>query len=245
VWVLAGGPGEEVLARTLIVQPRSLVQAVKPWEWTREHLRGLMSDVTRMLADLNLRRLRYKAGAHCRYCAAAAICPQLAAVAEDAAMAGVLSDPELRISGEELDRRLAMVPALELHIARLKALGLAYMEAGGQLTAAKLVAKRSKREWKDEGLAEAWMREAGLDPYLHALRSPKQAEDAVGTGLKPHVARLAEKKKSTERVLAWADDSRPAVPALGARAAALSAQDQAIIVKRRTTTRRKATGEKP
>jgi len=40
-------------------------------------------------------------------------------------------------------------------------------------------AGRSQRAWIDEYAAEAVMREIGIDPYVHQLKSPAQAEVEV------------------------------------------------------------------
>jgi hypothetical protein len=236
---LAQGPEDEVLVRTAVIQPRSLVQKIKPHLWTRGDLWALYSGLLRLLSEVQSRRLRYQTGAHCRFCAAAPVCPKLTAVAQDAIMAGIIEDPELQISAADLDERVAMLPALKLYSDRLKALAQAYLERGGSLQSVKLVQKRAQRAWKDEEEAAAWLHGHGVEPYAPAqLLSPAQAEKELAPALRASMNEDLVEKISSGLTIAWPDDTRPAVRRLSEKARAVAIQDAAIGARRKALSRK-------
>ena len=87
----------------------------------------------------------YEVGGHCRWCAAAPVCPALRAVARDAAAAAI-APPQLVASGEfgqeHLDQLLELAPALEHLVRQARVAAKRYLLAGGRLERQKLVRKR-------------------------------------------------------------------------------------------------------
>lgn len=230
IWVLGGGPDSEVIVESLIIQPRALGLRLKPHDWTRGDLRELYQVAQNLSNDVQMRRHRYQAGSHCRFCAATPVCPKLAAIAQDAVMAEIANDPEYMIRAEELDARLSMLPALKLYIARIEQLGQEYLESGGSLTSVKVVEMRARRQWFDETDAARWLRSIGVEPFKQALLSPAQAEAAMAKEYRKDLKDYTV-KNSSGLTLAPADDSRPAVAHLSERAAALRMQTLALLAR--------------
>lgn len=178
--------------------------------WTFGDLLDLEQRVHRVIDRVERRIFQYQAGEHCRFCPRIQTCPQLARAAEDAAMAAVVRDPDVVLDVEELDRRLAMLPALKLYFGKLEELGEAYLKQGGELQTAKLVAKRPQRHWKDEDKAQAFMKTYGADPWqARKLKSPAMAEKVLPKTVHARMNKDLVNKQSSGLTMVSADDPRP------------------------------------
>jgi hypothetical protein len=130
------------------------------------------------------------AGSHCRFCPAAAICPErlrhaqsLAQMEFEALPAEGPPKPET-LSRDVLARLAPNLGAIEDWIASIRAYLLSECEKGrGDDLGVKLVAKRAMRKWKDE---EAVRRELAARSFdaeeyeTRKLKSPAQLEKVVG-----------------------------------------------------------------
>lgn len=157
------------------------------------------------------------AGDHCRFCRAAAICPEKKAHA--VAVAKTEFDPIEPISPpdpsaltiEEVSYILTQLPALEEWIEQLKTYATAMLKKGQAVPGFKLVAKRANRAWKDETMLKKWADMLGYDHeelYEKKLLSPAKAEKKFG---KKNVPEDLYHKPSSGSKLAFENDTRPAV----------------------------------
>ena len=162
----------------------------------------------------------FKAGDHCVWCSAKAICPKMTG-AMDRALHTQLDN----LPVEKINAYLKNADLLEKFIADLRELAQTMLENGKTLPDWKLVAKRATRKWADETEAKAALVAVGLtesevmeDP---ALKSPAQIEKV----LKKRKLELPEgivSAISSGSTLARRDDPRPEVLDLSRQMAALT-----------------------
>lgn len=240
VSVLRIGPDDEVICRTTVMQPRAGGDPIRSRDWTRAEMLSVLDRISTVIEEVNARTMRYAAGEHCRWCAALAICPYLRMAAQDAVLTEVVQDPsamaETGFDRDKLDEALALLPALDLWKTAVTGLAFRYLEGGGVLTGAKLVEKRSARDWKDPEAAEAWLRKHGVEPFEAPKRSsPAQAEKRLPRPLHADMRALV-KKESSGLTLASMDDPRPAyIDKVKRVAAAHKAGRAAALINRKGT----------
>jgi hypothetical protein len=130
--------------QAIVMQPRS-PDPVRIHDWSHAELRELRDRLIDLYDRIRRRDYSYGAGGWCRWCAAAPVCPALAATARDAALAAVAPPPLVAagaIDQAKLEAALELAPALE-HLARqTRTLAKRYLLAGGRLEQLKLVSKR-------------------------------------------------------------------------------------------------------
>ncbi len=165
----------------------------------------------------------FRAGAHCRFCPAAGICPAQLAAAQTVAMVEFADMPlekpqdPATLTPVQLSNLLHLLPLVEDWAAAVRAHAQGKLERGEELPGYKLVAKRAVRKWTGEGeagLVERVLRrtytpeEYNVEP---ALKSPAQIEKLLGK--KAFDAALSQyvEKKPSGVTLARAADPRPAV----------------------------------
>jgi len=157
-------------------------------------------------------------GEHCRFCKAAALCPELAGAAQ--AMAKAEFGPVVEYDAAKLKVSLDMLPLLEHWIKSVRE--FAYNEAsrGRCPPGYKLVEKRATRKWTDDFLVENWLKSHDIDlEVCHEtkLKSPAQMEKV----LKPFGVKLDDTlctKESSGYTLVPESDKRPEVRTLTAAA---------------------------
>lgn len=205
------GDPDEVIGITGVAQPHAFgLGLVRTHQVTRRELQKVHGDVMQSIARIERRELIWQAGDHCRYCHIAPTCPRLAQVASDAVAAQLFHDPEVAITGAELDEALEMVPALKLYIKRIEELGQQYLEAGGNLASRKLVWKRAVRKWKDEAEAQGFLLKNNVDPYLDPkLKSPAQAEKDLPKSQRSDLGAFVSKESSGLTTAASGDPRKP------------------------------------
>lgn len=165
-------------------------------------------------------------GDHCRFCPALAVCPkqrEQALVVAREAFADTPSAPPAPevMSLKDLKRVLdvsdmvsAWMDACWAHVKNLIESGVATPEQIGY----KLVAgKKGNRAWKDEALAEKWLKGSlGDGAYTKKLLSPSQAEKAMGKEIKGVMDQMVTQPEG-KPTLAPLSDKRPAIaPAIAA-----------------------------
>jgi Protein of unknown function (DUF2800) len=167
------------------------------------------------------------AGDHCRFCPArqACITYELAAleaarddfdVIEGTGITVSMPDPA-ELSAEDLARRLGLVPMLRDWIKTMEAMAFQRLQRKDAVPGWKLVAKQSRRKWRDEEDALDWMLAHGLtrrDAVKSELISPAQAEKLVAdkTGMADLVT-----TESSGLTLVPDTDRRPAVAGISAQ----------------------------
>jgi hypothetical protein len=229
-----------------IVQPRAGRDAVRSEtfhvadlvEWAADLLDAMKASAAAMAAYATVTggvsmdewsEANLRAGEHCRFCPARAICP----AQEKAALEAVgvwfddLDKPRLRNTPDELDpERLARVldaaGMIEDWLNAVRALAHNLAEAGTEIPGYILVEKIGRRRWKDEAAAEVAFAQAELpDDITHEtkLRSIAQIEKALGAKRKRELEGLLStltEKPVTGRNLVRADKTtRPAVAGPG------------------------------
>jgi hypothetical protein len=225
--IIVDGDGAEILAESTVLQPRGVGLTARDYNWTRAALRDLLHRVRLAVDRFQRRDLTYNPGEHCRWCNAVAVCPKLAQVAEDAALAQVVTDPHLPVNAATIDLGMSRVEALKIYIKQIEALAEKYLKAGGVLQHAKLVNKRATRSWIDNDAAAAWMREHEINPYNEpTMKSPTQCEKGLRKELTGEFNALVT-KESNGVGLATMDDARPAVSLIAERGRAALAQGEA------------------
>lgn len=162
-----------------------------------------------------------KAGDHCKFCRAAAICPERRQTALDAARIefgddGVMDAPKFeRFSPDQLGRLLSEIDQVEAWCKAVRE--FAHFEAGeGRLPAGwKLVARRAVRKWKDEATTIAALKTifelSDDDLFTKKLISPAGADKLLGKEAKKLAGLYS--KVSSGTTLAPENDPREAVRA--------------------------------
>lgn len=216
-----------------VVQPRdkSGADAVRWWDTDGLHLLEWSNDLIAAAKRTEQPDAPRVPGDWCRFCRAAAICPEAQAKALSAAQAefaadGKVSapDPE-KFNPDQLGRALRAAEYLETWLKRVREFGHAQATAGVTPTGWKLVAKRASRKWRDEDAAEKAILSWGTDPeevFVRKLKSPAQIETVVAPNLEGKtkkarsaafavlVADIAE-KVSSGTVLAPIESDKPAI----------------------------------
>lgn len=206
-------PPDDPAFEAVVLQPRQ-ANPIRRRIWTVEQALSLRQQAHEALERIDAGALAFEVGDHCRFCPVAT-CPQLAATAESFALAAAAPSPEMVVEGlftaEELDRLMGMVPTLESMIRRVRKATETYLLNGGKLENAKLVSKKTRREWENEEAAIELLERHGVDPYTApALISPAQAEKRLPPTAREQVKGMTHTPKG-EPVMAPATDPRPAL----------------------------------
>lgn len=202
---------------THIVQPRCAAAA--PWRsaparpaqelmrWADEELlpaaRAALSDDAELVPGET----------QCRFCPAKVDCPALRTAALAMAQ-DVFSDetPDAsRLSPAELARIVDAAPVVRSYLKAVEERAFELAKSGVDVPGYKLVETIGNRQWIDEKAARDLMLKHKVDPYeTPKVRSPAQAEKALGRKLAPLVAALVT-KPATGQKLAPDADKRAAV----------------------------------
>ena len=219
--------GEGLAGTTMVVQPNADDgEPVRTHDWTWADLRDLRDRVIFTLRRIKRGDWTFQDGEWCRFCPAAGVCPHLAAVARDAALATIMPTPEMVATGEITAATLAdwldVVDRLDTWSKRVQEVALDYVVHGGVLRDRKLVRKRTTRRWVDDGTAERRLEGLGVDPWQRKLVTPAEAERRLPKAKRADIDGLTEKPDG-ELTLASADDLRAGVDVAASFKAALRA----------------------
>lgn len=156
----------------------------------------------------------------CKFCGAAAVCPALRDVAQNAAAEAFRSSPPTAeevyaLSDVEMADILQRMGLVRMWLDRVETAATARLSQGGTIPGFKLVQKQQRRAWTSEGEAAKSLLDwpfslDGKDIFESSLRSPAQVERLIPKTLREELALLVT-KKSTGVTIAPADDKRPAV----------------------------------
>lgn len=201
-----------VKVKLVIVQPRCdhADGPVRSWEIDALELMDFAIDLKSYAVATEDPKAPLVSGDHCRFCPAAKDCPALERRSQELAKAefsAVLSyDPKA------LSDALHAMDAIEAKIKAVREFAYAEAEAGRCAPGWKLVAKRARRKWRDEGEVIATFQDTLGDDLFEprAVKSPAQLEKAIG---KETVAQYAI-AESSGHVLVPESDKRPAVKLL-------------------------------
>jgi hypothetical protein len=158
-------------------------------------------------------------GSWCRWCPAAGRCPEqhaaAMAVAQTDFATDVLPDPE-GLPDAVLFAMLPKVHLLEDFLAAIQQRGESLMRSGVEIPGMKMVARRARRKWVDEGQTEGWIGDtySNTDAYFDvSLKSVAQIEKMVGRKNLP--PELVERVETGFKMVPAADPA-PAVATIGA-----------------------------
>jgi len=194
----------------VIVQP----PFIRRWVITPKTVRTFERKLKAAVAAAAQPDAALSIGAHCRWCAAKPVCPQMTGAVERAV--------KTQLSGldtQALGTALETAEILQSWIDDLRSLATRMLEGACKVPGWKLVAKRPNRKWVNEDVAVAKLVALGIEPRKSELISPAQAEKLLKTKLPDGLAIAV----SSGNTLAAADDPRPEAVLLGAQlSAALS-----------------------
>lgn len=161
-----------------------------------------------------------KAGEHCTFCPAAAVCPALRDRALEAAMADfagatitVPSEPGV-LTVEQMARLLDHADLIDDWLAAVRAHALHLAESGVVVPGYKLVPKRATRKWVDEASVAQYL-SGFIDPdalYSRKLISPAQAEKLLPKDKRGLMEPLTIKESSGTNLVPDGDPRTAKVP---------------------------------
>lgn len=206
-----------------IVQPRAhhAAGSIRSWTTSVDDLRMFALELKGAAKACEEADAPLAAGAWCKFCPAAAVCPEmrqksLALAQAEFADSGSISVPEPEtLSSEQLGSILREVNIIEDWCRRVMEHAHAEATAGRMPDGFKLVDKRASRKWKDEALAAQSIPLltgiGGADLYSEPkLKSVAQMEKTVGKKEFAAIESRLVVKQSSGTVLAPESDKRPA-----------------------------------
>jgi hypothetical protein len=159
-------------------------------------------------------------GDHCRFCPAAAICPELHK--KSVALAQQEFTPAFTYDPEKLAKTLDMLPVMEAWIKNVREFAYREAEHGRTPPGWKLVEKRATRKWTNEdevgSTLQKYDRELWEESFETKLKSPAAIEKIMGKKEFEHVLGHTILKESSGHTLAPESDKRPAIQLNAARA---------------------------
>jgi hypothetical protein len=170
----------------VVVQPRCPHAAgpIRRWRVPAITLIDFAADLLEAVKRTEAKDAPLVPGEHCRFCAAAGMCPALHKNA--ITLAKEQFSPAAPFQSDKVAEVLAWLPTLESWIHAVRE--YAYREAtrGRVPKGWKLVQKRARRKWKNEIAAAEQLLKSGLretDIFVSALKSPAQIEKTVKAGV--------------------------------------------------------------
>lgn len=162
----------------VIIQPTGEGDTLNIWETTKTELDVFHNNVVVAISAAEGKAPLLSAGDHCRYCPAAAVCPEKTGEAHNALMLDPSHLPTLQ-------EALPLALALEDWVREVKNFAHEQAELGVHIEGFKLVAKRSTRSWNDvEAVTDKIRKSRGLlmdDAFDMKLKSPAQLEKVCKT----------------------------------------------------------------
>lgn len=152
-----------------------------------------------------------EAGDHCRFCPAAAICPEQRRKAQELAKQAFA--PGLPYDAQQLAETLEWLPVLEAWIKNTREFAYAEAEKGHDIPRHKLVEKRATRKWRSENDAANDLQVLGI-PYDQLfekkLITPAVAEKMLGKEQREQLNDMCV-KESSGHTLVHESDKREAI----------------------------------
>ena len=191
----------------VIVQP----PYIRRWTTTPERIERFATDLVIAVRTALAPNAPLSMGDHCKWCAAKPICPLMTGQLERAASTALKS-----LDAQGIAEYLAKADLLEEWIKDLRALAFQMAESGQGLPGYKLVAKRSTRQWVNEGDARAALLQSLPEHEVmeSSLITPAQAEKKLKK-LKLALPEGSVVALSSGNTLVPESDPRPAVLLIG------------------------------
>ena len=219
--------------RIVIIQPRAyhVDGPIRTYDLGIDELIAWAKKLLKAVEETLQPNAALNSGSHCKFCAAAGVCPALARTALSLAQSEfddvvdietAIRNPVLPVTAEltpdQIGQILERADVFEGWISSVRAHALARLERGEPVPGYKLVAKRATRDWKNESVTDILDLDFGLpssEIWERKVRTPAQIEKTVGKkafkALEPYVV-----KESSGNTIAPESDKRPAVQAITA-----------------------------
>ena len=206
-----------------IIQPHHPDGALQKWATSLGSLDYFEEDVAKAVGEAEGSTPSFKAGDHCRYCPALAVCPIKTGEADKAARL-----PQVHV--DKLEEYLPLLGDIEDWIKEVRALAQRHLEKGGHVKGFKLVNKRPTRVWTNEAEVEAMVKNmrsvTKADTHTTKLNSPAQMEKLFKKkGIDPSKITDYVSSVSSGLTLAPESDKREAALPAAALKAALNRLD--------------------
>jgi uncharacterized protein YbdZ (MbtH family) len=188
--------------RAIVVQPRAphADGPVRTCEYTLPEMAQFRAGLQAAVNRLKDPSAPLVTGSWCRWCRAAAICPQLAKEAQaaaaiefkDAALVQYERPSPISYSPDQLAQLLDIFPRVKEWMESVTAHAEGMLHRGDAIPGYTLVAKRSVREWIDPDAAEEKLKAAVGDACFTEpkLKSPAQIEKLLGRSKKKELEGL-------------------------------------------------------
>lgn len=196
----------------VIVQPRANHPdgPVRRWRFNTLELVDFAADLENYARKTTEPNAPLVSGAHCRFCPAAGVCPELAKTA--LAVAQTEFRKELSYDPQKLSDTLKKLDVLEAYTKSVREFAYNEAEHGRCPPGWKLVQKRASRKWaRDEDTIATSLRALDLklqDIYDSSLRSPAQIEKLLAKENKSKLGGLVS-HVSSGMTLVEESDPRP------------------------------------
>lgn len=217
------GVGEIETVRLMVIQPRCphpSGQVVRHWDIDSVELFDFAVDLQRYAKATEDPHAPMVPGEHCRFCPAAAVCPELSKKANEIAKSTFteISDGKIPVpkTKEEIAKALKWLPTLKAWIESVNSYAYNEAMAGRPVPGYKLVEKVARRKWESDDKIIEFLEENGFsEEQIYApktVRSPNNLEKtlkltkAEKQQLEPFIL-----KKSSGLALVEEGDRRPAV----------------------------------
>ena len=190
----------------IIVQP----PMIRRWVTTKERIAAFELELVSAVKAAQQPNAKLSSGDHCRWCNAKSICPVMTGAVDRA-----LKTQITNIDTVTMSEMLQSADLLEQWLKDIRALAHQVLENGGTVPGFKLVAKRSTRQWTDEGAAAKALIDAGIPAYKEPeVLSPAAAEKLLKKAGQELPKDLVV-SISSGNTMAREDDPRPAVVLIG------------------------------
>lgn len=197
-----------------IIQPRAAGEAIKSWETTVGYLDKFAKILKKGVKACKAQEPKLVEGSWCKFCPAAAVCPQLysktmevakADFADDGAI--VLPVPE-SLNKVDIRKVLDFADTLGSWLRAVETYAFSMLESGDKIEGYKLVKKRAHRKWKSEDeVKKVFGDMENVIFHEPKLKSPAQLEKVLDKNL---VASLCE-TPDNGNTLVPVSDKRPEV----------------------------------
>jgi hypothetical protein len=191
----------------VIVQP----PYIRRWVTTPDRIERFANDLVIAVRTALSPDAPLSMGDHCKWCAAKPICPLMTGQLERATNTAIKE-----LDAQSIADYLSKADLLEEWIKDLRALAFQMADAGQTVPGYKLVAKRSTRQWVNEGDARAALLQSLPESEVMetSLISPAQAEKKLKK-LKLALPEGSVVSLSSGNTLVQDSDPRPAVLLIG------------------------------
>lgn len=139
----------------VILQPRAGGEIWRKVKFTQNDLENKKKKIFKVGEDVFVhKKLKFKAGSHCRWCPASGVCPEQSQHLQNQSGLALVRQNELpdveKLSAEQMQRLLLNKDAIDKFLKAVYSYALRSSKSGKNVPGFKVVNGTSKRGWKDE-----------------------------------------------------------------------------------------------